>query len=290
MPLFEERGIVLTSAMLANGKRANGGSPFSYVRNRLGLGGGKNTEFPGRGAKRGSKTNAKVVREHVGEDIFDYPGRCLLYLEREIPEPGKGEYERFTEACVRRTEELVDLSGGGALVLLSTNRALRAFKEKLDVPYPVKFQGDDSPGRLVSWLKESDSGVLVGTRTFWEGIDVPGEAVSCVVIDRVPFPPPDDPVIEKLCEKAGKGWFYEVSLPKAQIAIRQGAGRLMRRSDDRGVIALLDPRMSKKGWGKVVIRSLPEAPVTGSLEDVGEFFGEPETVRGNVSSRRREDG
>ena len=113
----------------------------------------------------------------------------------------------------------------------------------------------------------------MGTRSFWTGVDVPGESVSLVVIDRVPFPVPDDPVIKRLSERAGKDWFRAVSLPKAQVALRQGAGRLMRRDTDRGVIALLDPRLRKKSWGKAILASLPEAPVTGSLREVEHFFG-----------------
>ncbi|MBA2692884.1 MAG: ATP-dependent DNA helicase [Rubrobacter sp.] len=275
LPMFESRGVVLTSATLANGVRdggEGGGSAFSYARSRLGLGKVGAVAIPTLSKKQKTKTVKKKVDESLGEETFDYEGRCLLYVEDGIPEPSRGGYERFTEECVRRCRDLLSMSGGRALILLSTNRALRAFKETLDIPYPVKFQGDDSPGRLVSWLKESGDGVLVGTRTFWEGIDVPGEAVSLVVIDRVPFPPPDDPVVEKLCKKAGKGWFSEVSLPRGQIALRQGAGRLMRRADDRGVIALLDSRVNRKGWGKLVVRSFPEAPVTTSPSDVEAFF------------------
>lgn len=120
----------------------------------------------------------------------------------------------------------------------------------------ARFQGDDSAGRLVKWLRESDGGaVLVGTKAFWEGTDASG--LDPVVIDRAPFAPPDDPVIKKLCERAGKEWFRKVTLPKAQVAMRQGAGRLMRSSDDRGVIALLDPRIASKGWGKSILSSLP---------------------------------
>ncbi|MBA2377773.1 MAG: ATP-dependent DNA helicase [Rubrobacter sp.] len=278
LPTFENRGLVLTSATLANGGKPDSdggdGSAFSYARSRLGLGRRDAVAFPSLSKNGRAKTVSKKVDESLGEETFDYAGRCLLYVEDEIPEPARGGYERFTEECIRRCRELVSASGGRALILLSTNRALRAFKENFDVPYPVKFQNDDSPGRLVSWLKNSGDGILVGTRTFWEGIDVPGEAVSLVVIDRVPFPPPDDPVVEKLCQKAGKGWFSEVSLPRGQIALRQGAGRLMRRSDDRGVIALLDSRVNRKGWGKLVIRSFPYAPVTTSLSDVETFFGE----------------
>ena len=180
----------------------------------------------------------------------------------------------FAASCASRAEELVRLSRGRALVLLSTKRALAAFRESFRPPYPVCYQGDDSPGRLIRWLKESEGAILVGTRTFWEGVDVPGESVSLVVMDRVPFAPPDDPVAAKLREKAGERAFREVFLPKAQVAVRQGVGRLMRRATDRGVVALLDPRVARKGWGKAVLGSLPPARRTGSLEEVARFFAE----------------
>ena len=255
LPTFEGGGVVLASATLANG--SGGGRSFSYTRRRLGL------DEP-----QGSRS----VAEHAGEEVFDYAQRCLLYVEEGIGEPTLGTADAYAEACARRAEELVGLSRGRALILLSTSRAVGAFRESFKPPYPVRFQGDDAPGRLVRWLKETEGAVLVGTRTFWEGVDVPGDPVSLVVIDRAPFPPPDDPVVARLCERAGKGWFREVSLPKAQVALRQGAGRLMRRPDDRGVIALLDPRIRARGWGKSVLKALPPAPVTGSLEDVRRFF------------------
>ena len=175
---------------------------------------------------------------------------------------------------VRRAEELVRISRGNALVLLSTSRAVRLFRERFDAgAHPVRFQGEDSPGRLVQWLRETEGGILVGTRSLWEGVDVAGPALQMVIIDRVPFAPPDDPVIAALVEKAGKEWFRRVTLPKAQVALRQGAGRLMRTADDRGVIALLDPRVTCKPWGRAVMNSLPDAPVTDRIEDVVSLFG-----------------
>jgi len=255
LPTFEDGGVVLASATLANG--SGGGRSFSYARQRLGLEGD-----PG----------GRRVAEHAGDEVFDYGERCLLYVEEGIGEPTLGTADAYAEACARRAEELVGMSRGRALILLSTSRAVRAFRESFRPQYPVKFQGDDAPGRLVRWLKETDGAVLVGTRTFWEGVDVPGPSVSLVVIDRAPFPPPGDPVVAKLCKRAGKGWFREVSLPRAQVALRQGAGRLMRRPDDRGVVALLDPRIRARGWGKSVLKAMPPAPVTGSLEEVRRFF------------------
>lgn len=261
LPLFEDGGVVLTSATLATGSGER--RSFSYTKGRLGL------DEP--------INNGRPVREHLGDEVFDYASRCLLYVEEgqltssSVPSDVPAR-EREAAAGAKRAEELVGASGGRALVLLSTSRAVEAYRRTFDPPFPVRFQGDDSPGRLVRWLKETEGGVLVGTRSFWTGVDVPGEAVSLVVIDKVPFPVPDDPVIKRLSERAGKEWFRAVSLPRAQVALRQGAGRLMRRDTDRGVIALLDPRIRRKSWGKAVLASLPPAPITGSLRDVENFF------------------
>ena len=262
LPLFEGGGVVLTSATLATGA---GQRSFSYTRGRLGL------DEP---LKEG-----RPVHEHVGTEVFDYASRCLLYVDDGQPGPSSiptdvPTRDREAAAGAKRAEELVRASGGRALVLLSTSRAVEAYRRVFAPPFPVRFQGDDSPGRLVKWLKETNGGVLVGTRSFWTGVDVPGEAVSLVVIDKVPFPVPDDPVIKRLSERAGKDWFRTVSLPRAQVALRQGAGRLMRRDTDRGVIALLDPRIRRKGWGQAVLASLPPAPVTSSLREVENFFGQ----------------
>ncbi|MDP9410980.1 MAG: ATP-dependent DNA helicase [Actinomycetota bacterium] len=257
LPLFEDGGVVLTSATLATGSGSE--RSFGYVRRRLGLDEG------GSGDR---------VEEFAGEEVFDYEERCLVYVEEEIAAPTLGTPDIFARSCARRAEELVGFSEGRALVLLSTNRALAAFREHFRPPYPVRYQGDDSPGRLIRWLKETDRAILVGTRTFWEGVDVPGPSVSLVVMDRVPFAPPDDPVAARLREKAGERAFREVFLPKAQVAVRQGAGRLMRRAADRGVVALLDPRVASKGWGRAILKSLPPAGRTGSLAQVARFFAE----------------
>jgi ATP-dependent DNA helicase DinG len=251
LSLFSNGGAVLASATLATGGGATvSGRSFDYPRRRLGLENGALEE--------------REVRELSGPEIFDYGSRCLIYTD---PDRSSG-----TDATIRRTEELVRLSGGRALILLSTGRAVRAFQESFNTDYPVRYQGEDSPSRLVRWLRETEGAVLVGTRTFWEGVDVPGEALSLVIIDKVPFPPPDDPVIAALTEKAGKNWFRQVSLPKAQVAMRQGSGRLLRSTTDRGVIALLDPRLDHKNWGKAILYSLPPAPRTASLNAVRRFF------------------
>lgn len=269
VPLFAGGGVSLCSATLAEGEGVGRGRSFSYVRRRLGL-----LEGEGPAGRR--------VREHSGSEIFDYENRALVYVAEDLPDPagrpgagnGSGNgADDHAAACVRRAEELVGLSGGRALILLSTNRAVARFRAAFRPPYPVRYQGDDSTGRLVRWLRASeDGGVLVGTRGMWQGLSVPGNAVGLVVLDKVPFVPPGDPVFEALKSRAGAAWFREVALPKARVAVRQGAGRLMRSDTDRGVIALLDPRIGTKGWGKTVLRSLPPAPVTANLADVGAFF------------------
>lgn len=283
LPLFEDSGVVLTSATLASsaGERRS----FAYARKRLGLDEVLETGPDGpEGIDEGEEEDGDLPRqvsEFAGAEVFDYPSQVLIYAENgkdefgganAMPAPTYGKADAFTRGCVKRTEELVMLSRGRALVILSTNRAVSIFRETFQTPYPVRYQGDDAPGRLVNWLRETEGGVLVGTASFREGIDVAGEALSLVVMDKAPFAPPDDPVAAKLREKAGDEAFREIFLPKAQVAMRQGAGRLMRRPDDRGVIAVLDPRISTKGWGKAVLASLPPAPRTTEIANVAIFF------------------
>jgi ATP-dependent DNA helicase DinG len=187
---------------------------------------------------------------------------------------------------MRRSAELVKASEGRALILLSTWKALKRFKEKFQKfvgpTSPLKFQGDAGSGQLIEWLKKTPAAVLVATRGFWEGVDVPGEALSLVVIDKVPFAPPNDPVMKKrveLCERAGGNGFVEVSLPQAQMALQQGSGRLIRTHADRGVIAVLDSRLYGKSWGRRMLACFPEgAPVTAAVEDVGTFFSTSEVA------------
>jgi len=170
LPLFAGGGISLCSATLAEGGRDGGWRSFSYVRRRLGL-------------SEGNGPAGRRVREHPGREIFDYAGRALIYVARDLPAPvgGADSSRAHTQACVRRSEELVGLSGGRVLILLSTNRTVSEFRAGFRVPYPVRFQGDDSTGRLVRWLKDSEDGaVLVGTRALWQGSTAASRATrSC---------------------------------------------------------------------------------------------------------------
>ena len=252
---------VLCSATLASG--SGEGRSLAHPRRDLGV----NLLLKTRPGTR--------LEEHLADEAFDYERNALVYLERGLPEPDRDNAEEYARLSAARTAEILALTGGRALVLLSIARAVAIFREHLDVPYPVRFQEPGAPvGPLVEWLKGTQGAVLVGTRSLWEGVDVAGPQVSCVIVDKVPFPAPNDPVNRALVRKAGKDWFRRVSLPAAQIALRQGAGRLLRSASDRGVFVLLDPRVTNRRWGGNIVSSLPPAPVTHSLSRVGRFFEE----------------
>ena len=262
--LERDEATLLTSATLAVGRK------FEYPKKRLGF-----DKFRG------------PVAEFQGREIFDYEHSALCYVADDLPVPRGAAVEAHTQAVILRAGELVRASRGRALILLATHKALRAFvdanfAEKV-ASYPVKYQGEDgTPGQLVSWLKETPGGVVVGTRSFWEGVDISGENLSLVVIDKTPFPVPTDPLIVKLTELAeqdGGSGFMDVSIPAVQVALQQGAGRLIRTTTDRGVIALLDPRIANKSWGRLILAALPRGvPVTAYLPDVAAFFGDVEAA------------
>jgi ATP-dependent DNA helicase DinG len=257
-----KRSTVLVSATLAVA------GSFTYARGELGI----------------DLSRSLEVVEHLGPEVFDYGAQALAYIATDLPSPERGDIPRHTEASIYRAAELVRASRGRALILCATRKAVEAFRgtfDSLAYPYPVRYQGDDSPGRLVEWLKSSDGGVLVATRSFWQGVDVLGEALSLVVLDKVPFTPPNSPVFEKLKAKAGREWFVKVSLPEAQVLVQQGTGRLIRSDTDRGVVAILDPRIGSKRWGSQIIQCLPEGmALTIDPTDVARFFGDAERLGG----------
>ncbi|QIN79127.1 hypothetical protein GBA65_12005 [Rubrobacter marinus] len=261
LPLFGDGGVVLTSATLATG--SGEGRSFSYTRGRLGLDG---------------PLGGRTVREHLGSEVFDYAARCLLYVDegegapRDAPH-GVPAAEREAAAGAKRAEDLVALSGGRALVLLSTSRAVEAYRRVFDPPFPVRFQGDDSPGRLVRWLKETEGGVLVGTRSFWTGVDVPGEAVSLVVIDRVPFPVPTTPSSSASPSgRAGTGSAPSRCPGRRWRSGRGGTAHAPRFGPRRDRASR--PQAPPQELGQGDPRKPPPAPVTSSLREVESFFRE----------------
>jgi len=173
---------------------------------------------------------------------------------------------------------VLEASRGRAFVLFTSHRALRRATELLRdrLPYPLLIQGSLPRGELLERFRAAGNAVLLGTGSFWEGVDVRGEALSCVIIDKLPFASPDDPVLRARAaamEQAGRSPFMEFQLPEAVIALKQGVGRLIRDEHDRGVLMLCDPRLFGKGYGRLFLASVPAMARTRAVEDVRAFFG-----------------
>jgi ATP-dependent DNA helicase DinG len=213
---------------------------------------------------------------------FDFERNALLYCPRGLPaDPNDPAY---TEAVVQAALPVLRASGGRAFLLFTTLRALRraaallaeAF-EREGLEYPLLVQGSGSRSELLERFRRLGNAVLLGAASFWEGVDVRGEALSVVLIDKFPFAPPDDPVlaarIEALRAEGGNP-FLEYQLPQAVLALKQGAGRLIRDATDRGVLVLCDPRLRSKGYGRVVRASLPPMRATREIADVAAFFAD----------------
>jgi len=204
---------------------------------------------------------------------FDWNAQALCYLPPRLPEPMARDY---TTAIVDALEPVLQASGGRAFVLFASHRALREAAALLrDGPWPLFVQGDAPRHVLLQRFRESGNGVLLGAASFREGVDVVGEALSVVVIDKLPFAAPDDPVFEARLDavrRRGGNPFRDEQLPQAVIALKQGVGRLIRSESDRGVLVLCDPRLTGKSYGKVFLESLPPLPVTRQIDDVRAFF------------------
>lgn len=250
--LFEKINIIATSATLAVG------GDFGFFRRRVGA--------------------LNNVTERVLPPTFDYPTHALLYVPRGLPEPTFGaDNKPYIEALAREMLQLTKASRGRAFLLFSSNRAMQETFEILrdEIEFPLMLQGDYSRVELVRRFRTTPNAVLLGLKSFWEGVDIAGEALSLVVIDKLPFDPPDDPVHEarvKQMKEAGEDWFGGYVLPQATLRLKQGIGRLLRTKEDRGVMAILDTRLHTKYYGSRVLASLPPARRTSRIEDVWAFF------------------
>jgi ATP-dependent DNA helicase DinG len=204
---------------------------------------------------------------------FDWDAQALCYLPPSLPEPMSRDY---TGALVEALLPVLHASRGRAFVLFASHRALREAADALrGGPWPLFVQGDAPRHVLLQRFRESGNGVLLGAASFREGVDVAGEALSVVVIDKLPFAAPDDPVFEARLDavrRAGGNPFRDEQLPQAVIALKQGAGRLIRSETDRGVLVLCDPRLLGKSYGRVFLDSLPPLPRTRAIDDVQAFF------------------
>lgn len=247
--LFDRmRTTVLTSATLA----VDGS--FDYARGRLGL------------------READEVRV---PSEFDFRTQAVLYLPRKMPAPKD---PSFAEAAAREILELLTRTRGRAFVLFTSYAVLRTVQRFVEVtlPYPVLVQGSAPRSALIDQFRRTPNAVLLATSSFWQGVDVVGDALSCVIIDKLPFASPSDPVtaarIEAITARGGDA-FADYTVPLAILTLQQGLGRLIRHRTDRGVLAILDPRLRTMGYGRRFLASLPPAPVTMSLEDVARFLG-----------------
>jgi ATP-dependent DNA helicase DinG len=214
---------------------------------------------------------------------FDYTRQALAYLPKGLPDPNAFDY---TERVVAAARPVIDAARGRTFVLFTSHRALRRAAELLvDLPFPLFVQGTAPRHQLLTEFRESGNGVLLGAASFWEGVDVAGEALSCVIIDKLPFAAPDDPVLEarlSALRESGGNPFFEWQIPAAVIALKQGAGRLIRDVADRGVLMLCDPRLTSRAYGKLFMKSLPPLPITRELGDVQKFFGVDSVERAPV--------
>lgn len=246
--LFERfDSVVLTSATLAVG----GG--FDYVRRRLGL------------------DNA---RELIVASHFDYEGQSLLYIPPDLPEPNAPQFAAKAANTIRR---ILEVSQGRAFVLFTSYAQMRDVHDRLlgELEYPMLLQGTAPKNALLDEFRTTPNCVLFATSSFWQGVDVQGEQLSCVIIDRLPFAVPSDPVVKARVDAIASGGgnaFYEYQVPSAVITLKQGFGRLIRSLSDRGVLVLLDNRILKKPYGKMFLESLPQYRRTTTLEDVESFF------------------
>ena len=216
------------------------------------------------------------ARETIEPSPFAWPRQALCYLPPGLPEPASRDY---TRRVIDAVLPVLEASGGRAFLLFASHRALREAENCLrGVPWPLFVQGSEPRHALLQRFRASGNGVLLGTASFREGVDVAGDALSVVVIDKLPFAAPDDPVFEARLDairRAGGNPFRDEQLPQAVIALKQGAGRLIRTETDRGVLVLCDPRLRSKSYGRTFLDSLPPLPATCEIKDVDGFFAGP---------------
>jgi ATP-dependent DNA helicase DinG len=245
------RPVVLTSASLTTG------SGFSFVRSRLGL---------------LEALDAPVDELEVGSPL-DHLRQALIYTPTDLPAVDAPDY---AAGAAERVLQLRGMVGGGTFVLCTSLRSMRRFAKALGekLREPPLVQGEAPKRALLERFRRRDDAVLVATMSFWEGVDVPGRALQLVVLDRIPFAVPTDPVVEARCravERAGRSGFMHFSLPQAAITLKQGYGRLLRTRDDHGVVAIFDRRIRERGYGRKLLDTLPPARQTTALDDVKAF-------------------
>ena len=246
--LFEEvPTVVLTSATLSSGGN------FAFIRDRLGL---------------------DTADDLIAETSFDYQSQAILYLPARMPDPRDREW---TRAAAAEVVKILNATEGRAFVLSTSLAGMQSLFDNVweEIDYPCLVQGSASKGQLLKRFRDTRNAVLFATSSFWQGVDVRGDQLSCVIIDKLPFAVPTDPLVaarQRYIEDTGGSSFYQYSVPQAIIALKQGLGRLIRSTTDRGVLAILDPRLRTKGYGRTFLQSLPPCRVTSRISDLETFF------------------
>jgi ATP-dependent DNA helicase DinG len=239
---------VLTSATLAVQKK------FTQVRKALGI---------------------AEAEEIIVPSLFDYPKQAILYVPKDIPDPRD---EGFFDSAKMHIEKVLRICQGRAFCLFTSYEMMQKMHEALKdtLPFPLLLHGTTARNELLHQFRTTPNAVLFGTSSFWQGIDVQGEQLSCVIIDRLPFGVPSDPVLMarvKAIEKGGGSGFFDYQVPKAAIALKQGFGRLIRSTTDRGVLVMLDRRIQHQTYGNIFVESLPPYRITNEISDVQRFMG-----------------
>jgi len=247
--------VIMTSATLSTGGN------FQYLKKTLGC---------------------QQANETLLQSPFDYSRQCLLYLPEGLPDPKQPD---FHESVAHFIEELLHCTEGRAFVLFTSYQGMYQVYDRLAgrLPWNLLKQGDKPRHQLLEEFKEDTHSVLLATASFWEGVDVQGEALSCVILVKLPFAVPDDPITEARMQAiaaAGDNPFLTYTLPQAIIRFKQGFGRLIRNRSDRGVVAVLDPRIKSKQYGKLFLRSLPHCRQVADLDQISDFFQPTQTGQG----------
>jgi ATP-dependent DNA helicase DinG len=260
--LYDRIGpVVFTSATLAVGGQ------LEYFARRIGLADDTGPLFP--------------LQTEVLASPFDYESNAALYLPRQMPDP---QDPAFPEAVADELRGLLPITQGRAFVLFTSLRNMRAVHAMLadELPWQVLLQGEAPKAQLLKQFRDKPS-VLFASQSFWEGVDVPGEALSLVVIDKLPFASPGEPIVAARIDRLraeGQDAFYGYQVPQAALALKQGFGRLIRSATDRGIVAVLDGRMTRKGYGRLFVDSLPRCRVLRSVEEAGDFWSNPSRREG----------
>lgn len=253
--------VVLTSATLASA------GSFDFIKQRLGL-------TPDAEEEDGTESREAKTDELVASSGYNYEEQAVLYLPPRMPDPRS---PGWTERAAAEVTALLNVSKGRAFVLSTSLSGMRALYERVapEVDFPCFVQGSMAKAGLLDRFRTTPNAVLFATASFWQGVDVRGEQLSCVIIDKLPFAVPTDPVVaarQRFIEEQGGSSFYEYSIPQAIISLKQGLGRLIRSATDRGLLAVLDPRLRTASYGRLFLASLPPCRVTSSLAEAAAVF------------------